>query len=137
MGVSRGTHSDVSATTAVLFPPTPGAFPRHCYYSFSLSDVNPPSPPPPLPDRCRRMGDEPKTDDTEARITSMVQGAIDQRLGSLVNQLAPLVTQVRTSQRSTGGKSTRSVLCMPLLPPTPSIRKPTRAFVQGAYVLGP
>lgn len=138
VGVSRGAHSDVLAMTgcSLLSPHTLDAPPPpwHCYYS-SLPTGRPQPHSP--PNWCRRMGNKPETDKMEARVASMVQGAINQCLGPLVNQLAPLVTQLRTSQRSTGSKSTRSVLCMPLPPPTPGIREPTQAFMQGAYVLGP
>ena len=48
--------------------------------------------------------------DMEARISSMIQEAIERRLGPIVDQLFPLVTQQQTGPQPTGGESLLPIL---------------------------
>ena len=45
-----------------------------------------------------------ENEDLDARIDSIVQGALHQHLGPLMEQLAPLVAQARSRQETGGGK---------------------------------
>ena len=72
----------------------------------SFAELQLPSLPPiPDPSGVKRMATNPADDDLETRITSIVQGAIEQRLGPIVDQLSPLVAQLQANQRPTGGES--------------------------------
>ena len=71
------------------------------------------------------MATTPALNEFETRITSLVQGAIDDRLGPIIDRLSPLLTQSQPSQQPSGGESPPPYLyAAPSPVPRPALHTP-------------
>ena len=65
------------------------------------------------------MATTPALDEFETRITSIVQGAIDERFGPIIERLPLLLTQSQPSQQPSGGESPPPPTSLPVRCPVP------------------